>query len=342
MSEAHTDTPRQLVLDGVVTARARVNIALIKYWGKAPARSAHDANLPACPSMSLTLDGLYSETQARFAPDAPDDCVVLDGDPLLGAGLDRMRPVLDRVRELAHVAAPFHIETRNTVPTAAGLASSASGAAALAAATARCAGLSVSPGQLSAIARLGSGSGSRSIFGGWAAWDGPEARPLFQADHWDVVVVVALVSTARKAISSRQAMRRTAATSPLYAPWVATAQEAFDAAVSALTDRDLEALISAMETSTMRMHASAMGASPPILYWKPASLAVIEAVHDLRANGTLCGWTMDAGPNVKVLCRASDGPAVAAALAEVTGVQSALVCRPGAGVSVRVSQGASS
>ncbi|MDP6946142.1 MAG: diphosphomevalonate decarboxylase, partial [Myxococcota bacterium] len=204
MSEQRTDTAG-LVLDGVVTARAGVNIALIKYWGKAPARGPHEANLPACPSLSLTLDGLGTETRARFAPDADDDVVILDGAALSGPGLDRMRPVLDRVRLLADVAAPFFVETTNSVPTAAGLASSASGAAALAAATARCAGLAVSDGALSAIARLGSGSGSRSIFGGWAAWDGPEARPLHPPNHWDVAIVVAMISTARKAISSRDA-----------------------------------------------------------------------------------------------------------------------------------------
>jgi diphosphomevalonate decarboxylase len=327
----------QLVLDGVVTARACVNIALIKYWGKAPARTPNDANLPACPSLSLTLDGLGTETMARFAPDASDDTVVLDGEQLAGAGLDRMRPVLDRVRELADVAAPFHVDTTNSVPTAAGLASSASGAAALAAATARCAGLDLSGGPLSAIARLGSGSGSRSVFGGWVAWDGPEARPLHPPEHWDVAIVVALVSAERKKIPSRAAMRSTAATSPLYAPWVETAQAAFDDAVVAVRDRDLEALVAAMEISTMRMHASGMGAVPPILYWKPASLAVIHRVQALREGGVLCGWTMDAGPNVKVLCRASDAEAVAAALGQIEGVGSTLVCRPGPGVDVSVS-----
>ena len=340
MSQTFAGLPGGLVLDGSAIARASVNIALIKYWGKAPARGPSDANLPACPSLSLTLDGLYSETRARFSPDAPDDAVVLDGVALTGAGLDRMRPVLDRVRELAEVASPFHIDTTNTVPTAAGLASSASGAAALAAATARCAGLQLSLGELSAIARLGSGSGSRSVFEGWAAWDGPQARQLYGADHWDLVIVVALVSKAKKAISSRQAMKQTAATSPLYAPWVETAQVAFDEALHALEVRDLEALIAAMETSTMRMHASAMGARPPILYWKPASLAAIEVVHGLRAEGTLCGWTMDAGPNVKVLCSASDAAVVAAALSEIDGVEATFTCKPGAGVSIHTDEGA--
>ena len=336
MSEVQDMSVGELILDGEVEARACVNIALIKYWGKAPARGPQDANLPACPSLSLTLEGLESLTHARFDPEAEDDAVMLDGEALVGAGLDRMRPVLNRVRELADIASPFHIRTQNTVPTAAGLASSASGAAALAAATATCAGLALSDGGLSAVARLGSGSGSRSVFGGWAAWDGPQARALYPADYWDVVFVVALVSKERKAISSRQAMRDTAASSPFYAPWVESAQDAFDAALLALESRDLEALVSAMETSTMRMHASAMGAKPPILYWKAASLGAIEAVNRLRAEGTLCGWTMDAGPNVKVLCNAGEAERVEAALAEVPGVVSTLICRPGPGVSVRV------
>ena len=201
--------------------------------------------------------------------------------------------------------------------------------------------MGLTKGQLSAVARLGSGSGSRSIFGGWAAWDGPEARGLHPQEHWDVVVVVAFVSREKKAIPSRQAMRDTAATSPLYAPWVETAQDAFEQAIDALAVRDLEKLIDAMEVSTMRMHASAMGARPPILYWKPASLAAVECVHELRQAGILCGWTMDAGPNVKVLCRADDGAAVAEALSNVPGVGSTLICRPGPGVSVSVAAGGS-
>ena len=326
----------ELVLDGRVVARAGVNIALIKYWGKAPARGPLDANLPAVPSLSLTLDGLGTTTSVRLAPELDDDRVVLDGLPLDAGALGRCRPVLDRVRQLADLAAPFDVTTENSVPTAAGLASSASGMAALAAAASRCAGLDASPGQLSALARLGSGSASRSVFGGWAVWEGREARALEPPEHWDVALVVAVIDAGPKKIASRAAMALTAETSPYYGGWVAQARALFDEGVSAVRRRDLAALVDVMEASTLRMHACGMGARPPVLYWTAASLAAIEAVAGLRSAGVPCGWTMDAGPNVKVLCRASDSVRVREALAAVQGVGSTLTCLPGAAVDVRV------
>ena len=326
----------ELVIQGHVKATACVNIALIKYWGKAPARDVEGANLPACPSLSLTLRGLGTTTSVRFNPDLQRDRVQLDGVEMDEASVERLQPLLDSVRRRADVASRFDITTHNTVPTAAGLASSASGAAALAGATARCAGLDLSDSELSALARMASGSGSRSVYGGWSAWDGPSARQLYRPDYWDVAIVVAFVSKAKKPVASRPAMARTRQTSPFYAAWVAQARETFEEARKALDARDLAALIEAMEASTFRMHASAMGARPPVLYWKPASLAVIEAVIGLRQEGVSAGWTMDAGPNVKVLCAADDALAVADRLAQTDGVLDTLVCHPGPGLSVEV------
>ncbi len=327
-----------LVFDGVVVAKAQVNIALIKYWGKAPAGRPEETNLPAVPSLSVSLDGLWTETSVRFDPDAATDHVTLDGERLEGEPLARCVALLDRVRELSDVASPFAVQSTNHVPTAAGLASSASGMAALAAAAVRCAGLGSGTGELaSRIARIGSGSAARSIFGGWVAWDGPAARSLFPRDHLDVAVVIAIVDAERKTIGSRIAMNRTRESSPFYKGWVEQSQDTFVEGCEALERRDLVGLISAMEASTMRMHACAMGARPPILYWKPPSLAVIEQVQRLRSDGDLVlGWTMDAGPNVKVLCPGHDVQRVADTLARVDGVQRILISRPGRGVFVDV------
>ena len=239
-----------LILRGSVTAHANVNIALIKYWGKAPERGAWQQNLPAVPSLSLTLDGLRSKTTVRFAPDASQDRIVLDGAELSAEAVERSMPILDRVRELADLASPFHVESTNEVPTAAGLASSASGAAALAAAAARCAGLSLSLQELSALARLGSGSACRSVYPAWAAWDGECARPIADQDHWDVALVIAIIDSGPKALGSRAAMNRTARTSPLYPGWVASARSDFDAGLAAVNARDLGALASAMEVNS--------------------------------------------------------------------------------------------
>lgn len=329
-----------LVLEGWARARANVNIALIKYWGKARATGPEEVNLPAVPSLSLTLSGLFTETAARFAPELDADRVVLAGHALEGEERTRAVALLDALRRSRGIASPFEVESHNHVPTAAGLASSASGMAALAVAAGRCAGLDPSQpadaNELSRIARIGSGSASRSIFGGWVAWDGPAASPVAPIDHLPVAVVIAVVSAGRKAVGSRDGMNRTARTSPYYGPWVAQAHATFDAAVAAVRRRDLEALLHAMELSTWRMHASAMAADPPVFYWQAASVAVLREVEGLRGDGVLCGATLDAGPNVKVFCAPGDVETVAARLTTIPGVAHIFRTTPGEGASVTI------
>ena len=332
--------PTSLVTSGRVSAKAHVNIALIKYWGKAPKRNPLEANLPAVPSLSLTLDALWTETQIRFDPQAPSDHGTLNGETMSEESILRCRPVLDRVRQLADVRSPFAITSQNHVPTAAGLASSASGMAALAAAASRCAGLHDETGEsLSELARIGSGSASRSIFGGWATWEGASAAALAPPDHWDLSVVIAVVDSGPKSIGSREAMTSTALTSPYFDGWVTSAHATYERAIRAVKEKNLVQLIEAMEVSTMRMHACAMGAAPPILYWQPTSLAVIRKVEALRQSGPMCGWTMDAGPNVKIVCHSEDAEQVATSLSTIAGVQQVLTARPGPGISIEVGQG---
>lgn len=331
---------RDLVLDGWATARANVNIALVKYWGKARASTPDEANLPAVPSLSLTLAGLYTETSARFAPELDADRVTLDGQLLVGEELTRAVALLDALRRTSDLAAPFDVVSTNHVPTAAGLASSASGMAALATAAGRLAGLDPARPDdallLSRLARIGSGSGARSIFGGWVAWDGPAATPIAPADHLPVEVVIAVVSKGRKAVGSRDAMNHTARTSPYYGPWVAQAHANFDAAVAAVRARDFEAICHAMELSTWRMHAAGMAADPPVFYWQPASLAVLREVEAARRDGIACGATLDAGPNVKVFCRPVDAAGLAGRLTSIPGVEHIFRTTPGEGVSVTI------
>lgn len=326
----------ELVLDRWVRARANVNIALVKYWGKAPARDPEEVNLPAVPSLSLTLDGLFTETRARFAPELDADEIVLDGAVLAGEERARAVALLDALRRHADLAAPFRIESRNFVPTAAGLASSASGMAALAASAGRCAGLAPErdAAVLSALSRIGSGSAARSVFGGWVAWEGRAARPVAPVDHVPIAVVIAVIGTGRKAVGSRDAMNHTMRTSPYYGGWVQQAHATFDAALAALADRDLPRLFAAMERSTWRMHASAMAADPPVFYWMPASVAVLAEIAAARAEGLVCGATLDAGPNVKVFCQPGDADAIAQRLRGVPGVARTIEALPGAGVEV--------
>jgi diphosphomevalonate decarboxylase len=322
-------------------ARAQVNIALIKYWGKAAEKHPGERNLPAVPSLSLTLDGLRTDTRARFAPELDGDLASLDGTQLFGAERARVDDVLAAFRAAHEIAAPIVIESRNHVPTAAGLASSASGMAALAVALGGLVGLDPARAEdattLSELARIGSGSAARSVFGGWVAWDGPAARPLAPADALPVAVVVAVVSKGKKAIGSRDAMNHTARTSPYFEPWVASAVGTFREAEAALAARDIPALFHAMRVSTWRMHASAMGADPPVSYWQPATLGALREVEAMKADGWLVEATMDAGPNVKVFCHESLKDAVVERLTQVPGVAHTLVTGPGSGPSVHSS-----
>jgi len=313
------------------TARAHVNVALVKYWGKRDSR----LNLPATGSISLTLDGLSTEARVAFGDTAVDRCEI-DGVAATGEEAARVVRFLDLLRDESGQTARATVVTRNTVPRGAGLASSASAFAALALAGSRAAGLRLEAPALSALARRGSGSAARSIFGGFVEWrrgeqaDGRDsiAEPLLGAGEWDLRVVVAITSTAPKAISSREGMAR-AATSPLYPAWVSGADADLAEARAAIRARDLEALGQVAEHSALKMHAIGLAARPPLLYWRGATVDCIHRVWALRAEGTPAFVTIDAGPQVKVLCAPSDAPRVAAALQAVPGVERVLTCAPG-------------
>ncbi len=327
---------------GVATAIAGTNIALVKYWGKRDA--ALDLNLPAAGSLSLTLAELGTRTTVRFSPTLAADRIVLDGADADAKAAARASKFLDRVRARAGLATRAEVVSVNTVPTAAGLASSASGFAALALAAARAAGLSASPATLSELARLGSGSAARSIFGGFVEMargerpDGTDAiaAPLeADGDAWnDVRLVVAVTSEGSKAIGSTEAMERTAQTSPYYAAWLASVPHDLADARAAISARDLPRLGAVAERSALRMHASAMAADPAIVYWNPATLAAMATVRALRARTVNAFFTIDAGPHVKVLCASADAGTVGNALEITAGVLRVVVASPGPGAHI--------
>ena len=320
------------------TAVAGTNIALVKYWGKRDP----ELNLPATGSLSLTLAEMGTRTTVRFGGVSGGDRVRLGNAPADDRFAWRVSRFLDVIRQQAGHTQSAEVVTENTVPTAAGLASSASGFAALALAASRAAGLSLAPPALSALARIGSGSAARSIFGGFVEMargerpDGSDsfARPLEESAPWDVRLVIAVTASEAKALGSTAAMDRTARTSPFYAAWVAGSDADLVAARAAISSHDLERLGIVAERSALRMHATAMAADPAIIYWNPATLAAMHAVLALRTGGVAAFFTIDAGPHVKVLCEAAQAPAVAAALAAVPGVQRTLVASPGQGARV--------
>jgi diphosphomevalonate decarboxylase len=318
----------------ITTARACANIALVKYWGKRDAR----LNLPAAGSLSLTLDALVTTTQVAFDAALAADEVVLDGAPAAPADVARVSGFLDLVRAAAGTATRARVVSRNEFPTASGLASSASGYAALAVAAAGAAGLEMSPRALSVLARRGSGSAARSLFGGFVrmhagradggddAFAEPIASPLTERVRLVIAVVGGGVA---KAHGSRSAMDHTAATSPLYRAWLELVPRDLAAAEAALAAGDLEQLGAITEGNALAMHASAIAARPAVIYWQPATLAALAEVRALRAAGHAAWATMDAGPHVKVLTSAAEAGAVVAALRGVAGVTDVSIAAAG-------------
>ncbi|WP_297005792.1 diphosphomevalonate decarboxylase [uncultured Corynebacterium sp.] len=329
-------------LHNPATATAHANIALIKYWGKAD----DDLIIPVTSSLSLTLDALYTTTTVRFGTGGDADTATLDGAPVTGKPRDRIVALLDLVRRRAGITDRAEVTSVNTVPTAAGLASSASGFAALAGAAAVAAGLDLSERDLSRLARRGSGSASRSIFGGLAVWQAgtgddssyaePVADPTGMAD--DLAMVVLVLDAGEKSVPSREAMRRTVQTSPDYRPWVEAHAGHLASALAAVEQGDLERLGTVAEINAAGMHATMRSAVPPVEYLTVQSRAALDAVKTLREEGLPAWATMDAGPNVKVLTRASEAPTVDARLrsmlAEVAPGLSTVVAYAGPGLQV--------
>ncbi|MBK3580435.1 diphosphomevalonate decarboxylase [Streptomyces sp. MBT65] len=331
--------PRADAVAGV-TAVAHPNIALVKYWGKRDERLI----LPWTDSLSMTLDVFPTTTRVRLDATAGRDEVTLDGVPATGEAARRVGAFLELVRERARLPWRAVVDSRNTVPTGAGLASSASGFAALAVAAAAAYGLDLDAGGLSRLARRGSGSASRSVFGGFAVWHagspgatgaaadaGSYAEPVPAAGGLDPALVVAVVDAGPKTVSSREAMRRTVDTSPLYRPWAASSRADLAAMRAALGRGDLEAVGEIAERNALGMHATMLAARPAVRYLSPATVTVLDRVLQLRREGVAAYATMDAGPNVKVLCRRADARRVAAAVGEAVPAARVLVAGPGPG-----------
>lgn len=315
--------------------RAHTNIALIKYWGK----ENEDLIIPKNNSLSLTLDAFYTDTSVTFGDTLIEDELILDGDKQDARTLGKVQRVLDEVRTMAGIESRARVESINHVPTAAGLASSASGLAALAGAASQAAGLELSDKELSKLARIGSGSASRSIFGGFAEWmkgtdhDSSYAVPVDDA-QWDIGMLFIIVNDAKKDVSSRDGMKRTVETSPFYDGWLKSLDADLSAMKQAVSDRDIEQVGQIAERNALKMHATTLGASPPFTYWTAESMKAMDAVRSLRKMGYTAYFTMDAGPNVKIICRQSDLSALKQELSKTFGDEQLIAAKPGPGLHV--------
>lgn len=288
-----------------VTARAHTNIALVKYWGK----KDDELIIPMNSSLSLTLDHFYTDTTVTFDSQLAADHFTLDGQSTpVSAKITR---VIDRVRTLAGITTPARIDSINHVPNMAGLASSASAFAALALAASQAAGLDLSLRDVSRLARRGSGSATRSVYGGFVEWQmghddtDSYAVPYLEHPDWDIHVLAVVVNSAPKAISSTAGMKRVVSTSPFYPAWVEQTAKDMVTIKQAITAHDFTQLGETAEANAMKMHALNMAALPPFSYFSPDTIRILDAIAELRRQGYECYATIDAGPNVKILCQAA-------------------------------------
>ncbi|HEX9945426.1 MAG TPA: diphosphomevalonate decarboxylase [Thermoanaerobaculia bacterium] len=322
------------------TVSAPANIAFIKYWG---ARDL-DRALPMNPSVSMTLEHCVTQCTVDLLGHAGEDEVWL-AEPDGGFGSPdpefarRMRAHLERLRKWSGRKESLRVATRNTFPTAGGLASSASGFAALTLAATGALGKKVSTRELSLLARRsGSGSACRSLFGGFVEWlaskgDGDSdedsyARQLADADHWDLRDVIAVVEIGPKTVSSIEGHRR-APTSPYYAKRQELLPGRLEKVRRAIRERDLATLGPLIEEEAVDLHLIAMSSQPPVFYWSPGTIAVLRAVRELRQEGLAAWATMDAGANVHVICDADSEDEVADRLEDLPAV--GFVIRDGVG-----------
>lgn len=321
------------------TAVANSNIAFIKYWGNFDAR----LRMPLNDSLSMNLDALTTETTVEFDEGLEADEIMLDGIPADDKTRARVSDQLNRIREQAKIKTFARVHSRNNFPSATGLASSASAFAALSLAASRAAGLELSERNLSILARQGSGSAARSVPGGFVEWlaatntistsDSSYGRQLMPPEAWDLKDVIAIVSRDAKKVGSSEG-HAAVNTSPFLGERISRLPTRYHRVRRELLNKNLKGLGPDMEAEAIELHMLAMTSRPPIFYWSPATVRVMDAVRQMRDEGLSAYYTLDAGPNVHVLVEAKDAEEVANRLKTFADVQEVVTSGAGGGARV--------
>jgi len=304
------------------TARANSNIAFIKYWGNIDDK----LKLPANSSISMNLDGLYTETTVTWDNQLVGDELLLNGSPAESAALNRVSAHLNQIRNRLGSTSYAHVQSRNNFPMGAGIASSAASFAALTVAAFVAARVEINECELTTIARLGSGSAARSIPSGFVEWRTGQkheesfAESFAPPQHWELVDVIAIINATHKPVISLEG-HRSANTSEFQAARIASAPERFRICKQAILARDFTTFSEVVEHDSNLMHAVMMTSHPPLFYWQPATLTVMEQVRRWRADGLDVCYTLDAGPNVHCICLRNSVNSVSQRLQALSGVQ---------------------
>ncbi|HER8310133.1 TPA: diphosphomevalonate decarboxylase [Streptococcus pyogenes] len=285
----------------VITVTSYANIAIIKYWGK----ENQAKMIPSTSSISLTLENMFTTTSVSFLPDtATSDQFYINGVLQNDEEHTKISAIIDQFRQPGQ--AFVKMETQNNMPTAAGLSSSSSGLSALVKACDQLFNTQLDQKALAQKAKFASGSSSRSFFGPVAAWDKDSGAIYKVETDLKMAMIMLVLNAAKKPISSREGMKLCRDTSTTFDEWVEQSAIDYQHMLTYLKTNNFEKVGQLTEANALAMHATTKTANPPFSYLTKESYQAMEAVKELRQEGFACYFTMDAGPNVKVLCLEKD------------------------------------
>lgn len=312
------------------SAVAHPNIAFIKYWGNIDS----SLRLPANGSISMTLAALETKTTVEFSENLQSDLVVINGAEAKGQSYSRVTQHLDRIRTLSGLNMMAKVTSQSNFPLSTGLASSASGFAALTLAASKAADLELTHKDLSILARKASGSACRSIFGGFVEWYASKndadsyAEQIMDQSHWNLIDVIAIVQEDEKEVSSTSG-HAAAESSPLQNGRVQDAVRRLDDCRQAILERNFNKLAIIVESDSNMMHSVMLTSNPPILYWEAATITIMRNIVNWREEGLGVCYTIDAGPNVHCICTSESAPEIEKRLRKLSGVKRILKSRVG-------------
>jgi len=314
-----------------VTAIAPSNIAFIKYWGKKDEK----LRLPANSSISVNLSNIYTTTTVEFSSQYKNDDIIINS-ARKDKEIKRVMAHIDRIRKMAKSNLQVKVISRNNFPTASGLASSASGMAALTVAASKALGLNLSEKQLTILARLGSGSSSRSIPDGWVEWiegkdsESSYAYSLFPKNYWDLSILGVLVESGEKKVSTTDG-HKLANTSPFFQTRLKNIDQKISSIKRLIEEKNFKEFGQLVEAEALEMHAIMLTSTPSLIYWSPATIEVMKLTQELRTEGLPVYFTIDAGPHLLLVCETVNAEKVVDELKKSHAVKKIIINKPAFG-----------
>ena len=310
------------------TAIAPSNIAFIKYWGKKDEK----LKLPLNGSISVNLSGLSTITTTEFSKKYEKDEVIINGKQKKIMS-EKVIKYLDLIRNKAKIKIKAKVVSQNNFPTASGLASSASGFAALSLSATKAAGLDLSEKELTIIARQGSGSACRSIPDGWVEWiEGDSnknsyAYSIFPENHWNISIISAIINYGEKKVKSTEGMRLVLE-NPFLKLRLKRIKQKIEKLKKYIELKKFTAFGELIEKEALELHAMILTSSSPIIYWEPMTIKLMKLIQQWRKEGLECYFTIDAGPHLKIIIEDKNKQKILNKLSTIQGLANLIVNKP--------------